>query len=356
MGLPTELSTPWLWSPGPDSDIVLCSRVRLSRNLAELPYPGAADDRSRRLVTERLARAVRSALIADGPPYDGPHGAPFAEFEPRPMDRAAQETLIESYLLDYPLPWRLFAAGPVFAAIGSVDHLRLVAFSSGNTLAPALDRLRRLETYLEAQVQFAVSLDMGYLSTEISNAGTAMRASVLLHLPVMTLSDRIEPFLSTCTDHSVSLSPVFSVPADEQAVSSSSLYLLRNERTLDQSEVETLANLEDQTTALVHYERAARDELVAGSADAVREDVSDTLERLQGAQSLPIIEAVQMLSKVRLGIVLGFLEGVDVATVTSLLFLSRRHHVLNQVAGNDEVVGEDTNTSRARLVRELLVG
>lgn len=356
MGIPIELSTPWLWSAGPDSDVVLSSRVRLSRNLADLPYPGAADDRSRRLVIERLSRAARCALIAGGPPYPVPHGAPFAEFEPRAMDRTGQEALIEEYLLDYPLPWRLFAAGPVVLAIGTVDHLRLVAFSPGNALVPTLDRLRDLETLLEEQVQFAVSLDMGYLSTEIANAGTAMRASVLLHLPALTMQDRIEAFLDDSLDSWVSLLPLTGEPAEEGSASSGALYLLRNERTLDMSETETLANLEDQTTALVHYERAARDELLADSADALRGDVTDTLERLRAARSLPIIEAVQMLSKVRLGIVLGLVDGVEVATATSLLFLSRRHHVLNRVAGDDEVVGEDTNTSRARLVRELLVG
>jgi protein arginine kinase len=40
----THTSGEWLRGTGPESDIVISSRIRLARNLARFPYPNRADD------------------------------------------------------------------------------------------------------------------------------------------------------------------------------------------------------------------------------------------------------------------------------------------------------------------------
>lgn len=355
MRLRAEGDTPWLWSAGPDSDVAVCSRVRLSRNLSDAPYPGTADERARTEVTKRLSQAIRRVLVTTG--TDGP---PFAEYEPRAMGRPDQEALIEARLLEYPLPWRLFTARSLSFSVGSVDHLRMVAFEPGAATVHAHDQLRSIEEGLEELLPFAVSLDAGYLSTEVTNAGTAMRAGVLLHLPALAAMGRMD-VLDASVGPGFSLRPdPLSTPAEHAAEEGtdrapSGLYLLRNERTLGASETEILSNLEDHSSALVHYERVAREEILATVAEELRHEALSALELLRLTRSLPVVEAVRMLSKLRLSVALRLVEEVEMETVTSLLFLSRRHHVLNPANGNDEVIGEDENTVRARLVRESLV-
>lgn len=340
--------TPWLWSAGPDSDVVICSRLRLSRNLSGEPYPGRADEAARGRISTELSRAIRGLLHDQHDDY--------LELEPRSMPRHAQEALVEHRLLEYPLPWRLFLRGPDSFAIGTIDHLRMVTFGPGLGLEDAMARLRRLDQQLEEVVPFAVSIDFGYLSTEISNAGAAFRASTLLHLPALSKVDRVGSIVEPESGVQINAEHP---PADERtkesAAQESALYVVRSSAAVDRSEDETVANLEARTRLLVHYEREARAQLLATMADELDEQAHLALDLLRKSLSLPALEAVQMLSRARFGAVLGLVDGVGVETLTSLLLLSKRHHVLNSGTAHDDESVEDRDVVRANLVRELLV-
>src|SRR3990167_2233350 len=55
----------WLSGEGPDSDIVISSRVRLARNLSEQPFLTRADEIQKSEIEARLQKVIRSVGIAE---------------------------------------------------------------------------------------------------------------------------------------------------------------------------------------------------------------------------------------------------------------------------------------------------
>ena len=336
----------WATIPGPDADVVLASRVRLARNLAGRPYPPGAGQPERADAQREILEAVREDLAGLFSPADS------LDLEVHRLDPQVRSFLAERSLLDEPAPERILTTRDESLSLhlGSVDHLRIVAMSSGCSLPPTLARAREVDRILERRLTFAVAMDWGYLSSDITNSGTALRASTLSHVPALAMLDRLEAMSTGMEDSGYELVPFD--PADPLGARSSGLCLLRNRKTLGWDEPTIIANLEEYTTALVHYERAARQELLAGRGDDIADTANRALSVLRFAQSLPAVEARSLLSSLRLGIVAGVVSGVSVETVTTLLIVNQDFHIEQRRAREGE--GEERSIVRAKMLRTML--
>jgi protein arginine kinase len=340
----------WFASAGDDNDVVLSSRVRLSRNLADHAFPGdqqqnASAEEQQVHVADLVTSAVRGELMPD-------------LLDTETLELRPEELLPESRALlserrigagpDGRWPRRLFVSADesVDISIGLIDHIRITARASGDRLERAFERAKELDRRLEEVLAYAVSLDFGYLSTEIRNSGTALRASVLLALPALSESGKIpelseEMELSGCSlvadDH-------LNIEGREPQV-----YCLRNDRTLGMSEEAILSELEERTRALVHYERIAREALVVSGAEVIADASHRALGLLRSARLLTADEALSLLGQLRLGVVTDLVQGVAVDTVNALLFLVGDGHV--RVASYDRARRVDHGEENILAVR-----
>ena len=336
----------WATVPGPDGDVVLASRARLARNLAGPPYPPSAAEADRSAAQKEILDAIRDELAGPFSPADS------LDLEVHRLAPSVRSFLAERSLLDEPAPERILATRDesLLLHLGSVDHLRIVGMSSGSSLAQTLDRVREVDRALERRLNYAVAMDWGYLSSEITNLGTALRASTLSHVPALAMLDRLEAMSAGMEDSGYELVPFDA--AESLGAWSSGLCLLRNRKSLGWDEPTTVANLDEYTRALVHYERAARQELLADR----REDITDAANRALGvlrfARSLPAVEARSLLSSLRFGVVAGVVSGVAVETVTTLLIVNQDFHVEQRRAREGE--GEERGMVRARMLRTML--
>lgn len=74
----------------------------------------------------------------------------------------------------------------VSVMINEEDHLRIQAIGSGLDLETAANVAFGVEGRLEAVCTFSFDPQLGYLTSCPTNTGTGMRASVMLHLPMLT--------------------------------------------------------------------------------------------------------------------------------------------------------------------------
>ena len=178
----------WLRGTGPESDIVMCSRIRLARNLADFPFinrrqPGRAARRSRR----RSSRRSR-----------------FAPPELTYVDVNALNLLDRQFLVERQLISRELAAargprgvsfGPrenVSIMVNEEDHLRIQVMNSGLSLPGVWDQINALDDRLEEKLTFAFSSQLGYLTACPTNVGTGIRVGVMLHLPALVQTKQID--------------------------------------------------------------------------------------------------------------------------------------------------------------------
>lgn len=308
----------WFTRQGPDQDVVISTRCRLSRNVSGIPFPPAAGRE------EQIAvfKAVESAL------YESE--SLFVTVDQGQADELERQCYRERNLLPPPrkgqhLEAAAFVRDDEAAAvqIWDKDHVKIVSLMPGLATLQVYGMCDTIDTHLERYLDYAVSLRLGYLTTEIDNAGSALRASVMLHLPVLENKAKLSEAMQKVETKSVKLE---AFPGREN-ISKGSVYIISNRTGFGRGDEEALALLEENTRVLLHYERDARDELVSRHGDEVQDSAYRALGILRHSRSVGATEAYELVSTVRLGVAAGLVEQVAIEDVTALFFLLQEGHV-----------------------------
>ncbi len=331
-------------SPG---GVVISSRVRLGRNLSGFPYPGRCPADQELEYREKIIAAFRRL----------PNAEDFAILYLDDLSALERRILFErniisqGYSLEKQRAMILSGDESVAAIIGDVDHLRLVGMRSGACLEPLLGRLEAIDTALEEALQYAVSAEWGYLNTAITNLGTGLKASLMLHLPALTMSGLIKRAVKASAQLGLSIRGFFS----ESMESLGDMYIIANEITIGLAEREIIGNLGRIAAQLAGYENRTREELM----EKRRVDIEDRVFRAWGllthCRYVSLREAIEALSALRLGVALGLITTVDASTITAMLFLAQKSHIQRVLQTQAEAVDSKLiDYTRAKIIREAL--
>jgi len=348
MELAEHLNTPtssWSRGTGPDADVVLSSRVRLARNLARVRFPGRQSPEE---ATEVLTLAERAVGIL---------GDEWDFYRLAPLPGADRRVLVEKHLISPQLARHPQAAALALCRderaslmVNEEDHLRLQVLEPGRHLDGAWKTADGMDDRLEADLEYAFGGDLGYLTACPTNLGTGMRASAMVHLPVLVLSGRVGALLQAVTKIGYAVRGLYG----EGTEAVGNLFQVSNQRTLAMSEEEIVGHLDQVLGQVIQAERESRHELRTQNPHQVADRVGRAFGILSGARLLSTSEAMRLISDVRLGLSLGMLPQIDYATVNALLVICRSGF-LTRVAGR-ELPAVERDVLRAQLVRERLAG
>lgn len=339
----------WLDASGPLAHVVLSTRIRLARNLGGSPFSGRADANQRRAVLDAVDTAWTAAMPGRG-------GVRFMLDEMSAEDR---QLLHERHLVSKELmasagerPGRsstaVFLAGSLGVMANEEDHLRLQTLHSGFALASAYTALERLDRALGSTLPFAFHREFGYLTACPTNAGTGMRASVLIHLPGLVLTKEIAKVLQGLTQVGLTFRGLYGEGSEVVG----NFFQLSNQTTLGKTEEELLDHLGKIVRQVVAYEEQARRVLLRDAPNIIEDKVWRAYGLLRYARSLSFDEAMNLLSGVRLGVGLKLIPGLSVYSLNKLLIFTQPAHLaaLEARSPNDP----ELRATRAAYVRRLL--
>ncbi len=339
----------WLDASGPTGHIVLSTRIRLARNLDGYTFSQRARDADRMGVLTRVREAVDASERLTG-------GVLFRLDE---LERADRQLLHERHLvskelagLDREARPRAGAALLVQRAVGVMvneeDHLRLCGMWSGFALEEAYAQLEAVDTELGRLLPFAFHPEFGYLTSCPTNAGTGLRASVLIHLPGLVLTKEIGKVLQGLSQVGLTFRGLYGEGSEVVG----NFFQLSNQTTLGKSEEELLDHLGKIVRQVIEYEAQAREVLVRDAPTIIADKVWRAYGLLRYARSLTFEETMNLLSGVRLGVGLNLISGLSVYTLNKLLIFTQPAHlaVLEGRPGGDP----ELPTVRASYVRKLL--
>lgn len=342
-----ERGADWLSSAGPDSDVVISSRVRLARNLAGLPFVNRATTDDRAAVLSRC----RTQLVQSGL-------APrlvWADVQAlSPLDR---QLLVERHLMSKEhakgdQPRALAVSTPdqrLSIMMNEEDHLRLQVLLPACALDEAWRLADELDDVLERGLDFAFHHRFGYLTACPTNVGLGARMSVMLHLPALKLTGEVDKVRRAAKDMALTVRGFYG----EGSEATGDLYQLSNQTTLGKSERVTLDELARQILPqVVAYERDARQRLVEKRRRVIDDAVFRAFGTLRSARLLTPEEALSLLSLVRLGVLAGLVPSLREQTVNQLMLLTQPSH-LQRLVGS-ELDQQRRREARADLMRERL--
>lgn len=338
--------TGWMTAHGEHSDIVMSTRIRLARNFRGYHFPIAA--------TEAQAMAV-DEMVA-GTLMDHAEDQTYTYSKMSALSKLEREVLIEKHLISPQLanPNRqgavmLLADETVSVMVNEEDHVRIQCIYPGLQLREAYNKADEVDDLLEKELPYAFDEQFGFLTSCPSNTGTGMRASVMMHLPALTITKQIERIIPAISRLGMVVRGIYG----EGSKALGNVYQVSNQVTLGKTEKEILDELNNITSRLLAHERKSRETLLAKSRVALENRLFRSLGVLVYSRLLQTGEAAHCLSDVRLGIDLGIIQDVDVSILNELMIFMQPGF-LQQYAG-EELSQEERDIFRAKLFRERLL-
>jgi protein arginine kinase len=347
----------WLRGGGEGGDIVLSSRVRVARNIVGFPFMSRATETDRTQVLDLCRKQI--AGVGDRMLFLDLHSA----------ERFERTLLTERQLISRPhalgkagCPGRGGAEVPRGVAIGlpdervaimvnEEDHLRMQVITAGLALERTLADVDAIDDRLEEGLIYAFSPRFGYQTACPTNVGTGVRFGVMLHLPALRMSGQLEKVRRAAGDMSLAVRGFFG----EGSEALGDLYQLSNQTTLGKSEQILLHELGTEILpAVLEYERTERRKLMDRRRNTLEDAVGRAIGVMRHARLLTTEEAMQNLSMIRLGLVLGVVGGVPERDVNHLMLVCQPGH-LQHTLGR-EMNQADRRVGRADLMRERFAG
>ncbi len=333
----------WLRGSGPDSDVVISTRIRLARNLANFPFTSRASAAQKSEAEAKIRDAVGKADLPVKPKYLNVTTLPA-------LDR---QFLVERQLISRELANVL--EGPrgvafdekesVSIMVNEEDHLRLQVMRSGMALEDALSEIDKVDDALEAKLIYAFHDQFGYLTACPTNVGTGMRASVMLHLPALGITKQLEKVFRALQKINLVVRGMYG----EGSQATGDLYQISNQVTLGKSESRVLTEIREVIVMILQYERQARQVLLRERKQAEQDRIARALGLLSSATMITSNETMELLSAVRLGVHLNLVDEITPLTLNQLFIHTQSAH-LQKLMGTP-LDGEERNAARARYLR-----
>jgi protein arginine kinase len=340
-------SPSWMKEDGPESDIVISTRIRLARNLAKYPYPILLTDGDAEAVVEEVRKAVSSPEMQKV--------GKFELFRCRELSDVERQVFVEKHIISPALAEEerrsAFAVSgneSVSIMINEEDHLRIQCIFPGFQIRNAWQLASRIDDSLETKLNYAFEEKYGYLTSCPTNVGTGLRASVMMHLPGLVLTNQINRILSAISQVGLVVRGLYGEGSD----ATGNLFQVSNQITLGQSEDEILENLQGVVKQILDHERGARNQLLRENREALEDRIWRSYGILAYARKIESKEAMQRLSDVKLGIDLNLIKGVSAGILKELMVLTRPAF-LQMLTGKELAPGE-RDWRRAAIVRERL--
>ncbi|MEN6390306.1 MAG: protein arginine kinase [Syntrophomonas sp.] len=331
---------------GPESDIVISSRIRLARNLKDMPFPHRLTRESGvkcLAEVESAWRKIRDPQIRD---------MEFVTFDR--LSGLDRQILMEKHLISpiHAESDSVFRGvvindnGSLCTMLNEEDHLRIQCFLPGLQIKECYNRAQALDNGLEDGLDYAFDSRRGFLTSCPTNVGTGMRASVMLHLPAMVLSGQIKIIIHNLAQLGMAVRGLYGEGTEVVG----NLFQLSNQITLGQSEEDINHNLTTITFRLVEQERLTREKLKADMPYQLEDSIGRAFGILTNARIMTSNEALSLLSNVRLGVDIGTIKALSKKALNELVVAIRPAHLQKKVGREMDPFNRDL--IRAQVIKE----
>lgn len=339
----------WMESSSPENKIVISSRVRLARNLRNYLFPSLITETE----VEHLINDVNEIIKKD----DIKKSSNMNLFLMKDINEFQKKALVEKHLISLNLANESRNAAVIVSddesisiMIGEEDHIRIQCIFPGLQIYEAGLLANRIDDNIEKHIDYAFDERYGYLTSCPTNVGTAIRASVMVHLPALVLTKQINRIISAVTQFGLIVRGIYG----EGSKPIGNIFQISNQITLGKNEREIIDNLHNVIYQIIELEKQARINLIKRSRLKIEDKIGRSLGILSNAKIMNSKEAATRLSDLRLGIDLKMIDELSSTVINELSILIQPGYL--QYMANKTLSIEERDTLRATIIREKLCG
>ncbi len=180
---------------------IISTRVRVARNIVGFPFEMKMSLAQRKEVEKKIISASKNLKGDLECEY-----FPLYEMTEKEKEHFREEHLLyaepRQYMYacglanDWPQARGIFLSkNREFSMwVNEEDHLRIISMQKGGNIKEVFSRLNRAAEAMQEELTFTFDERLGYVNTCPTNIGTAMRASVLVHLPNLSENPDLRAF------------------------------------------------------------------------------------------------------------------------------------------------------------------
>jgi len=335
----------WLKGEGGDADIVISSRVRVARNIKGYPFFHWAGKKDKEAVLSAVEGALKASRYMKG--------ALFLNVSK--LDDIDKQFLVERHLMsrehavsDGAKALAVDEKEIISVMINEEDHIRAQAIQSGFNLMETWRVLDSLDTELDGKLEYSYSNRWGYLTACPTNIGTGLRASLMLHLPALVVTNQIGRVLRAITKLGVVARGLYG----EGTEATGNFFQISNQVTMGHSEEDIIDNIEKLIRQVVGRERSARQYLLMHNKAALNDRIWRAYGTLKSARIITSDETIRLFSLIRLGVDIKSITDIDRKILNQLFILTQPAH-LQKIEGK-RLSATERDMKRADLIRSKL--
>ena len=333
----------WYLQNGKESDVVVSSRVRLSRNLNGFNFLNRCSKEKQEEILGKIKEIVPSLG----------YGLKFVKLDD--LDEVTKLSLVEKHLIspEFAVKNKNVKAiiindeENISIMLNEDDHIKMQVFSAGQELENIMNLVVELDEKLGEMVEYAYNKNFGYLTASPVDIGTGMKASVIVHLPALTLTGNLSKVLRIVNNLGLSIKGVYG----EGSQNYGDLYQISNNQTIGITEKEIIANVKNITEKIIEQERTARKYLCKNELE-LRDIVYRAFGVLTFASKLGTEECRKLLSEVKMGVDLGILNEIDDGKVRKLELYTKPGNLQKYVGKTLD--GYEREIKRAEIVKQIV--
>lgn len=336
----------WINSKNKDNGIVLSSRIRLARNISKVPFPDKLSNEQGRQIVENIAgKFLNDENINDK----------YRCICLWKNDKNSNIEYLEKHLISKKLvenknksAFIINENETVSIMLNEEDHIRLQGISNGVDLINSYKALSKIDDILEEKIHYAFDEKLGYLTACPTNLGTGMRASVMVHLPALSMNNEMGRVLNALMQIGITIRGMFG----EGSKALGDMYQVSNQITLGISEIDIISNLNAVINQILNQEQLSREQVMKKYKYELEDKIYRSLGILENAVILDKDECLRLISSVRMGVEMGIIKNIDIRNLDALL-INTQTASLKKIC-NRNLSNNEENIIRADYVKNNL--
>ena len=297
--------TKWYEQPQVDDGVIMSSRVRLARNLARYPFPSKLTAPDANAAIEEIKASVMTAgepmtsnlaFVSLGGMTTGQLGELSERHVISPVMASLNNTAMRGLIYN--------SEENISIMLNEEDHLRIQAIFAREDLDNAYETASQLDDIMSKRLEYAFDTEFGFLTSCPTNTGTGLRASYMLHVPLLESTGNLKIYAEIITKSGFAIRGGHG----EGSESMGGIYQISNQVTLGKSEAETVSALKHLANQVVDREMTMREHVLRDFRAETEDAVFRAYGILTNCRKITLIEAMKLLSEIRLGKILGLLN------------------------------------------------
>lgn len=337
--------TKWLETQGIDEDVVVSTRIRLARNIEKYKFPNLIDIEEAENITEDILKALNKVEKE------------YQFYRNRDLDQTERNVFVEKHLISPNLSGRV-EYGSFFVRkdekstimINEEDHIRIQVLLAGLNIEEGWKICSSIDDELEKSIKYAFHERFGYLTSCPTNVGTGLRASVMLHLPALSITGQINNIMEGLRKMGLTVRGLYG----EGSKALGNLYQISNQTSIGEKEEDVIKKIKKIILQIIDRERNTRKYILDKKGIEAEDKVFRSLGILNYSRVMSMVEAMNHLSNVKFGTDMGLIENIKSKELVKLMMEIQPASIQKYQREEQDSNLRETDVLRGETLREKL--